>query len=187
MAAAATAPAALTQARPAAALQILPILRILPPCQRPRWQARPPRQLSAVPIVPLSSVDRILVDANEYDMDAVILLNKMDLEGSEELFNDLKRYERMGYKLLKVSVKTKEGLEEFRDTLKDKCSVFVGQSGIGKSSLVNTLLPDADYKAKIGALVRSANLGAHTTSSARLFHLPGGGRIIDSPGKIRAR
>ena len=143
--------------------------------------------MSAVPIVPLSSVDRILVAANEYDMDAIILLNKMDLEGSEELFNDLKRYERMGYKLLKVSVKTKEGLEEFRDTLKDKCSVFVGQSGIGKSSLVNTLLPDADYKAKIGALVRSANLGAHTTSSARLFHLPGGGRIIDSPGKIRAR
>ena len=138
--------------------------------------------VSAIPVVPLSSIDRILVAAHEYDMDAIILLNKMDLEGSEELFENLKHYERMGYPLLRVSVKTKEGLQELRDTLKDKCSVFVGQSGIGKSSLVNTLLPDADYKAKIGALVRSANLGAHTTSSARLFHIPEGGRIIDSPG-----
>jgi ribosome small subunit-dependent GTPase A len=138
--------------------------------------------VSAVPIVPLSSIDRILVAAHEYDMEAIILLNKMDLEGSEELFSNLQRYSAMGYPVLKVSVKTKEGLQDLRDTLKDKCSIFVGQSGIGKSSLVNTLLPDEDYKAKIGALVRSANLGAHTTSSARLFHLPEGGRIIDSPG-----
>lgn len=115
-------------------------------------------------------------------MEAIILLNKMDLEGSEELFSNLQRYSAMGYPVLKVSVKSKEGLQDLRDTLKDKCSIFVGQSGIGKSSLVNTLLPDEDYKAKIGALVRSANLGAHTTSSARLFHLPEGGRIIDSPG-----
>jgi ribosome small subunit-dependent GTPase A len=138
--------------------------------------------VSAVPIVPLSSIDRILVAAHEYDMEAIILLNKMDLEGSEDLFSNLQRYSAMGYPVLKVSVKTKEGLQDLRDTLKDKCSIFVGQSGIGKSSLVNTLLPDEDYKAKIGALVRSANLGAHTTSSARLFHLPEGGRIIDSPG-----
>ena len=138
--------------------------------------------VSSIPIVPLSSIDRILVAAHEYDMEAIILLNKMDLEGSEELFSNLQRYSAMGYPVLKVSVKSKEGLQDLRDTLKDKCSIFVGQSGIGKSSLVNTLLPDEDYKAKIGALVRSANLGAHTTSSARLFHLPEGGRIIDSPG-----
>ena len=138
--------------------------------------------VASIPVVPMSSIDRILVAANEYDMDAIILLNKMDLEGSEELFNSLKHYERMGYPLLRVSVKSEEGLQELKDMLKDKCSVFVGQSGIGKSSLVNTLLPNADYKAKIGALVRSANLGAHTTSSARLFHIPEGGKIIDSPG-----
>lgn len=138
--------------------------------------------VSSIPVVPFSSIDRILVAANEYDMDAIILVNKMDLEGSDELFNNLKHYEKMGYPLLGVSVKTEDGLQELRNILKDKCSVFVGQSGIGKSSLVNTLLPDADYKAKIGALVRSANLGAHTTSSARLFHIPEGGKIIDSPG-----
>lgn len=138
--------------------------------------------VSSIPVVPLSSVDRILVAAHEYDMDAIILLNKVDLEGSDDLFNNLQRYSAMGYPVLKVSVKTKEGLQDLRDTLKDKCSIFVGQSGIGKSSLVNTLLPDKDYKAKIGELVRGANLGAHTTSSARLFHLPEGGRIIDSPG-----
>ena len=138
--------------------------------------------VASIPVVPMSSIDRILVAANEYDMDAIILLNKMDLEGSEELFNSLKHYEKMGYPLLRVSVKSEEGLQELKDMLKDKCSVFVGQSGIGKSSLVNTLLPNADYKAKIGALVRSANLGAHTTSSARLFHIPEGGKIIDSPG-----
>jgi ribosome small subunit-dependent GTPase A len=138
--------------------------------------------VSAVPIVPLSSIDRILVAAHEYNMEAIILLNKIDLEGSEELFERLGRYSAIGYPVLKVSVRTEEGLEELREKLQNKCSVFVGQSGIGKSSLVNTLLPDADFKAKIGALVRSANLGAHTTSSARLFHLPEGGTIIDSPG-----
>ena len=138
--------------------------------------------VSALPVVPLSSIDRILVAAHEYGMDAIVLLNKMDLEGSQELFETLGRYSAIGYPVLKVSVKTMEGLSELRSVLRDKCSVFVGQSGIGKSSLVNTLLPDADYKAKTGALVRSANLGAHTTSSARLFHLPEGGTIIDSPG-----
>ena len=138
--------------------------------------------VSALPVVPLSSIDRILVAAHEYGMDAIVLLNKMDLEGSQELFDTLGRYSAIGYPVLKVSVKTMEGLSELRSVLRDKCSVFVGQSGIGKSSLVNTLLPDADYKAKTGALVRSANLGAHTTSSARLFHLPEGGTIIDSPG-----
>lgn len=138
--------------------------------------------VSAVPIVPLSSIDRILVAAHEYNMEPIILLNKIDLEGSDELFERLGRYSAIGYPVLKVSVRTEEGLEELREKLQNKCSVFVGQSGIGKSSLVNTLLPDADFKAKIGALVRSANLGAHTTSSARLFHLPEGGTIIDSPG-----
>ena len=138
--------------------------------------------VSAVPIVPLSSIDRILVAAHEYNMEAIILLNKIDLEGSDELFERLGRYSAIGYPVLKVSVRTEEGFEELREKLQNKCSVFVGQSGIGKSSLVNTLLPDADFKAKIGELVRSANLGAHTTSSARLSHLPEGGTIIDSPG-----
>jgi ribosome biogenesis GTPase len=93
--------------------------------------------VSAIPVVPLSSIDRILVAAHEYNMDAIILLNKIDLEGSEELFNDLTRYSDIGYPVLKVSVKTEEGLEDLRNILKDKCSVFVGQSGIGNKNFGN--------------------------------------------------
>jgi ribosome small subunit-dependent GTPase A len=128
--------------------------------------------VAASPVVPISSVDRILVAAHAYDMQAILVVNKVDLEGTGALLDSLAHYPRLGYPLLPVSVVTGEGLEDLQAALRGKNSVFVGQSGIGKSSLVNTLLPaGARYTAKVGALVKSVNLGAHTTSSSRLFHL----------------
>lgn len=136
----------------------------------------------ASPRVPPSSIDRILVAAHEYGMGATIVLNKIDdIEGTQLLRDELKYYPKLGYSVLEVSVEKHEGIDELQSHLKDKCSVFVGQSGVGKSSLVNSLLPDVSNQ-KIGALVKNINIGAHTTSSARLFRLAGGGSLIDSPG-----
>jgi len=153
----------------------------------------------ASPKVPLSSVDRILVAAHEYGMEATLVLNKIDdIDGTQALRQDLKHYPELGYRLLEVSVESGEGLESLRALLRGRCSVFVGQSGVGKSSLVNTLLPDMTSQQRVGDLVKGANIGSHTTSSARLFHLPPEpssagdnemepaagkeGTVIDSPG-----
>jgi ribosome small subunit-dependent GTPase A len=149
----------------------------------------------ASPKVPLSSVDRILVAAHEYGMEATLVLNKIDdIEGTQALRQDLKHYPELGYRLLEVSVESGEGLESLRALLRGRCSIFVGQSGVGKSSLVNTLLPDMASQQRVGDLVKGAHIGSHTTSSARLFHLPPEpcdekeavagqeGTVIDSPG-----
>jgi ribosome biogenesis GTPase len=139
--------------------------------------------IASTPAVPISSVDRLLVAAHAYDMDAVLVVNKVDLDGGQALLDSLAHYASLGYTVLPVSVVTGEGLPELRALLRGKSSVFVGQSGMGKSSLVNVVLPPgAGHLAKVGDLVKNVNLGAHTTSSARLFHLPEGGCVIDSPG-----
>ena len=140
--------------------------------------------VAASPHVPPSSIDRILVAAHEYGMGATIVVNKIDdVEGTAVLRGELGHYPTIGYTVLEVSMKEQIGLDALREHLRDKCSIFVGQSGVGKSSLVNSLLPeDASQQQKIGALVKNANIGSHTTSSARLFHLETGGTIIDSPG-----
>lgn len=138
--------------------------------------------VAASPHVPPSSIDRILVAAHEYGMSATIIVNKIDdMEGTAALRGELGHYPKIGYTVLEVSMKEQIGLDALREHLRDKCSIFVGQSGVGKSSLVNSLLPDVSHQ-KIGALVKNVNIGSHTTSSARLFHLDTGGTIIDSPG-----
>ena len=129
-------------------------------------------------------IDRYLVAAETVDIEPVILLNKRDLldkdpalrQQMEEL---LAVYPTLGYRLLYTSIMD-GGLEELLDALHDRVSVFVGQSGVGKSSLVNVLLPEADLR--VGALSENTQKGTHTTTTAQLFHLAGGGSLIDSPG-----
>jgi ribosome biogenesis GTPase len=82
--------------------------------------------------------------------------------------------------ILDVSAEQGSRLEALQELLKGKTSVFVGQSGVGKSSLVNRLLPDAQVA--VGALSELTHKGTHTTTTARLFHFPCGGSLIDSPG-----
>ena len=79
-----------------------------------------------------------------------------------------------------VSRETGEGIDALKAKLADKTSIFVGQSGVGKSSLVNTLMPDVN--ADIGAVSENSGLGQHTTTTARLYHFADGGNLIDSPG-----
>ncbi len=129
-------------------------------------------------------IDRYLVAAETVDIEPVILLNKTDLlkgepELEQKMENLLAIYPTLGYRIIRTSIKD-SGLEELHSALSERISVFVGQSGVGKSSLVNVLLPDADLR--VGALSESTQKGIHTTTTAQLFHLTCGGSLIDSPG-----
>lgn len=127
-------------------------------------------------------VDRYLVAAHASGITPVLLLNKADLVKDYDAFmvaRQLQVYTRIGYGVLQVSTTRRSGVDQLKQFLRDKTSVFVGQSGVGKSSLVNMLLPEAGLA--VGAL-SDIGKGSHTTSAARLFHLPEGGQLIDSPG-----
>jgi ribosome biogenesis GTPase / thiamine phosphate phosphatase len=128
-------------------------------------------------------IDRYLVAAEHYQIKPLILLNKSDLideTNREALEALLGIYKDIGYEVQQVSTKTGSNLEQLNSSLKNNTSVFVGQSGVGKSALVNILLPDANTQ--VGALSANRDKGRHTTTSARLFHFPEGGDLIDSPG-----
>jgi ribosome biogenesis GTPase len=128
-------------------------------------------------------VDRYLVAAEHYQIKPLILLNKSDLiddTNRDALETLLGIYKDIGYEALEVSTKTGHNLKQLNTSLQSNTSVFVGQSGVGKSALVNTLLPDANTQ--VGELSATRDKGRHTTTSARLFHFPEGGDLIDSPG-----
>ena len=110
-------------------------------------------------------------------------MNKCDLideSNKEELENLLSTYVDLGYRVIRTSTKDAEGMSQLYDFLQDRISVFVGQSGVGKSSLIGTLLPDIEIS--VGELSQKRKKGTHTTTTARLFHMPSGGDLIDSPG-----
>ncbi|WP_434456960.1 small ribosomal subunit biogenesis GTPase RsgA [Stutzerimonas urumqiensis] len=127
-------------------------------------------------------IDRYLVAAEHAGIEPLLLLNKADLIAPDDsqLPQLLGAYRQLGYRILEVSAHDGAGLDALQIELDDHTSVFVGQSGVGKSSLVNRLLPDADTR--VGALSELTGKGTHTTTTARLFHFPGGGHLIDSPG-----
>ncbi|MDF1762423.1 MAG: small ribosomal subunit biogenesis GTPase RsgA [Oleibacter sp.] len=128
-------------------------------------------------------IDRYLVAAENCDIEPIILLNKTDLinEKNQQRFDDLlAQYHKLGYRSLRVCSHDNDSLSELKNFLNNRISVFVGQSGVGKSSLINTLLPGADLR--VGALSENTRKGRHTTTTARLYHFPDGGDLIDSPG-----
>ncbi|MBB1518073.1 small ribosomal subunit biogenesis GTPase RsgA [Aquipseudomonas guryensis] len=128
-------------------------------------------------------IDRYLIAAEHAGIQPQLLLNKADLvdeENSAHLNGLLTTYRQLGYPLLEVSAHEGGGMDELQKRLDGHVSVFVGQSGVGKSSLVNSLLPGVDTR--VGPLSEVTGKGTHTTTTARLFHFPGGGELIDSPG-----
>ena len=128
-------------------------------------------------------IDRYLVAAELQQIPVRILLNKQDLltpANQASIEQLLARYQRIGYATWQCSTRTGQGLEQLQGQLDQHTSVFVGQSGVGKSSLVNALLPAAN--AAVGELSEQSRLGRHTTTNAHLFHFPTGGNLIDSPG-----
>ncbi len=128
-------------------------------------------------------LDQYLVTAEIIGVRAVIAMTKSDtLNAAEraELRQRFADYERIGYPVLEISAHNAGGLEPIRAALHDRSSILVGQSGVGKSSLVKALLPDREVQ--VGRISEATGLGRHTTSSATLYRLPGGGSLIDSPG-----
>ena len=126
-------------------------------------------------------VDRYLVAAENLPAGALVLLNKIDLSGPDR--TDCARlavYERIGYPTLATSTLSGQGLDRLRTRLQGHTSIFVGQSGVGKSSLIKALLPQLDIR--IGELSQAHGTGRHTTTRTMLYLLPEGGRLIDSPG-----
>lgn len=128
-------------------------------------------------------IDRYLVAGEHMGVSPMLVLNKVDLlddaaRGAIDAL--LGTYQRIGYRVSRVSSKTGAGLDALREALKAHTSIFVGQSGVGKSALVNALLPGVETLE--GELSAAQVKGRHTTTAARLFHFPEGGDLIDSPG-----
>lgn len=135
-------------------------------------------------------IDRYLVVAHQLQLPTILVINKTDLIQSDEqwelIAETLIPYDELNIEIYPVSSETLDGLEDLREALSEKNSVFVGPSGAGKSSLIKALIPDIDIK--INTLSESTGLGKHTTTNSILYHLPSihdgqnGGNIIDSPG-----
>jgi ribosome biogenesis GTPase len=126
-------------------------------------------------------LDRALLQADLAEIPPVILCNKWDLAGDDpDVEERLEDFVRIGYRVLRVSARTGEGMEELRNLTAGRVSALIGQSGVGKSSLVNALLPEG--KVRVGELNEKWDRGNHTTTMSVLLALPGGGYIIDTPG-----
>jgi len=137
--------------------------------------------LAPRPAPDLFVVDRYLAAATAAGIAATLVVNKSELPVEDSLRAELAAYAQAGYAPLATSAVTGAGLEQLRAAIgAGTLAALVGQSGVGKSSLVRCLLPEAADVA-VGELVRDAD-GRHTTSAARLFALPAGGELIDSPG-----
>jgi ribosome biogenesis GTPase len=128
-------------------------------------------------------VDQYLVAAETIGVRGLLVINKIDLLDAAERTGLLERfavYAAIGYPLIAVSARQTGGLAPLLPALRSQTSILVGQSGAGKSSLVKALLPNLGIQ--IGKLSQATGLGRHTTSATTLYRLPGGGKLIDSPG-----
>jgi len=131
-------------------------------------------------------IDRFLVSAEAYRIPVIILFNKTDLYGSSEMeeMNHLTSvYNTIGYRCMHMSLQTREGVEEVAGEMKGKVSVIAGNSGVGKSTLINVL--DPAMRLRTGSVSDYHRTGKHTTAFSEMFELSSGIRIIDTPG-IRA-
>jgi ribosome biogenesis GTPase len=125
-------------------------------------------------------MDQYLAICENCHINAALIMNKCDLPTSDVIEQELQLYIKLGYPLYRVSAKSATGLDELKQVLKHQVSILTGQSGVGKSSITNALIPDKALKTNtVSAITKH---GRHTTTAATLYHLPNGGDLIDSPG-----
>ena len=132
---------------------------------------------AAVPKTDPFLIDRVVSIAALKDCDVIVVLNKCDLDPADELFGI---YEKTGFKTVRVSAETGEGMEQLIPLIAGKVSTFTGNSGVGKSSILNAL--DPAFRLKVGEISDALGRGRHTTRHVELFRLSCGAEIIDTPG-----
>ena len=128
-------------------------------------------------------IDRYLVAAELAGATPLVVFNKSDLldpRAGDAPADELREYAAIGYGTLLTSARENTGIDELAQALVHRISILVGQSGVGKSSLIKRLLPALDIQ--IGKLSEASGQGRHTTTTTTLYHLPQGGSLIDSPG-----
>lgn len=137
----------------------------------------------AHPQTNLVFIDRFLATAEAYRVPAILVFNKIDLYDAEEmelLDAVINLYQTIGYKCIKVSAVTGEGIGELRQELEGKTTLLSGNSGVGKSSIINSIIPNANLRT--GDISSSHGTGMHTTTFSEMFDLPTTGAVIDTPG-----
>ncbi|MBN1524753.1 MAG: ribosome small subunit-dependent GTPase A [Spirochaetales bacterium] len=125
-------------------------------------------------------IDRMIISAEAGHVHPIICMNKIDLGVEAEVMQRLREYETVGYEVFHVSAKSGEGLEALRQMLKSKTTVFAGQSGVGKSSILNALVPDLGLR--VGDISLKNDRGAHTTNFATMIEIPDQFTLVDTPG-----
>lgn len=135
------------------------------------------------PIIKEHLIDRYLVAVHAGGPEGIICINKVDLDDEGWAPEIVERYRRIGYKALATSASSGAGIEELRGLLKDRVTMFAGQSGVGKSSLINAVQPGLNLKTAHVSV--TTEKGRHTTTTAAWYSLDMGGAIVDTPG-IRA-
>ena len=137
--------------------------------------------VSAVaPVTSTGFIDRFLVTAEAYHLPVLIIYNKVDIYGLDIYYEMSSVYAKIGYQTMAVSAKEYIGIDALKNFLKNKTTLFTGHSGVGKSSLLNILIPGTERK--VGEISDSTMMGKHTTTFAEMFDMPDGGSIIDTPG-----
>jgi ribosome biogenesis GTPase / thiamine phosphate phosphatase len=135
---------------------------------------------TAEPVFKPGLVDRFLISAEKNELSPVIIINKIDIQNTDEFAPMIDAWKALKYQVIAVSAKNGDGIEEVATMLANKTSAFAGHSGVGKSTIINALAPKLALKTS--EISSATGKGIHTTSMVRMFPLIGGGWIIDTPG-----
>jgi ribosome biogenesis GTPase / thiamine phosphate phosphatase len=136
--------------------------------------------LAVEPFCDFLLIDQYLAVCENNNINAALILNKVDLPQSDVIDSELMLYQNLGYQILRVSAITNTGLDELLQAFHNQVSVLTGQSGVGKSTITNAIVPDKNLRTN--SISETTKHGRHTTTAATLYHIVTGGDLIDSPG-----